>query len=67
MKPIKRFMKYLGRELPEGYYAKCRPDGKEVTILNDGGYVYLFYKQEIEEDFELCCSLVQDIIRLTQK
>lgn len=67
MKPIKKFMKHLERELPEGYYAKCAPDGSEVTILNDGGYVYLFYKQEIEEDFELCCSLVTTVVDLTKK
>lgn len=67
MKPIKKFMKYLERELPEGYYAKCARDGREITILNEDGYVYLFYKQEIEEYFELCCSLVTTVVDLTKK
>ena len=66
MKPIKKFMKYLTRELPDGYYATLSLDGKEVTILNEHGYVYLFYKQEIEDDFESCCSLVSTVVELTR-
>jgi hypothetical protein len=62
MKPIKKFMKYLERELPKGYWAKCT-DGEKVIILNDKGYVYLFHKQEIEEDFVCCCSLINIIIK----
>lgn len=67
MKPTKKFMKYLKQELPEGYYARCSPDSKKITIFNGEGYVYLFHKQEIEEDFELCCSVVNAIIDLTKK
>ena len=66
MKPLKKFMKYLERELPDDYYATLSLDGKEVTILNEFGYVYLFYKQEIEEDFDNCCSLVNTVVELTQ-
>ena len=66
MKPLKKFMKYLERELPENYYATCSLDGKEVTILNEHGYVYLFYKSEVEEDFDNCCSLVNTIVDLTR-
>ncbi len=66
MKPIKKFMKYMERSLPENYYATISLDGKEVTILNEYGYVYLFYKQEIEEDFDNCCSLVSTVVDLTR-
>ncbi len=64
MKPVKKFMKYLEKELPNNYYGRCSPEGKKITILNQNNeYVYLFYKQEIEEDFELCCSLINTIIK----
>ena len=66
MKPLKKFMKYLERELPDNYYATLSLDGKEVTILNEFGYVYLFYKQEIEEDLDNCCSLVNTVVELTR-
>ena len=66
MKPLKKFMKYLERELPDDYYATLSLDGKEVTILNEFGYVYLFYKSEIEENFDDCCSLVNTVVELTR-
>jgi hypothetical protein len=59
---MKRFKKYLDDELPEGFHYICSPDKKTITIQNEGQYVYLFYAQEIEEDFELCCSLINYIM-----
>ena len=57
-------MKYLDEELPKEYHARQSPDGKEITITRGGQYIYLFYRQEIEEDFELCCSLVHTVLDL---
>jgi hypothetical protein len=58
---MKEFKKYLDDELPEGFHYVFSPDKKTITIQNDGQYVYLFYAQEIEEDLELCCSLINYI------
>jgi hypothetical protein len=63
---LKKFKKYLDEELPEGYYYNVSPNGKEITIKNDGQYIYLFYTQELEDDFELCCSLVHTILDLNK-
>ena len=59
---LKKFKKYLDAELPEEFHYAVSPDKKSITIQNNGQYVYLFYAQEIEEDFELCCSLINYIV-----
>lgn len=66
MKLTKQFMKYLNENLPKEYHARQSPDGNEIVITKGGEYIYLFYKQEIEEDLELCCSLVHTILDLNR-
>jgi len=61
---IKKFMQFLEKELPQGYWGSISPDGNEITITNGGQYIYLFYKQEIEADFSNCCALGYTILDL---
>ncbi len=54
---VTKFIKYLDNNLPIGCWAKHDDVKKEVVILNNSGYVYLFHEQEIAEDFRSCCAL----------
>lgn len=68
MNLVKQFLKHLKKELPNGYYSRCSPGSKKITILDQNDeYVYLFHKQEIEEDFELCCSLVNTVVNFSRE
>lgn len=59
-----KFLNYLNENLPRGYYPEKEKD--KITIRNKGDYVYMFYRQEIEEDYELCCSLTNTILKVTK-
>ena len=54
---VAKFIKYLNNNLPIECWAKHDDVKKEVVILNNSGYIYLFYEQEIAEDFRSCRAL----------
>ena len=58
---VSKFIKYLNNNLPIGCWAKHDDVKKEVVILNNSEYVYLFHEQEIEENFKGCCTLANYI------
>lgn len=61
---MNKFLNYLNENLPKGYWAEKSKN--EIVIQNQGGYVYMFYRQEIEENYDLCCSLTNTILDLTK-
>jgi len=60
MNNVEKFIKYTEEELPKEYYTVLGEEG--VTITNNGRYIYMFYIQEIEDDLNLCCSLVHTLL-----
>jgi hypothetical protein len=60
MNNVEKFIKYTEEELPKEYYTVLGEEG--VTIKNNGRYIYMFYTQEIEDDLNLCCSLVHTLL-----
>ena len=60
MNNVEKFIKYTEEELPKEYYTVLGEEG--VTITNNGRYIYTFYIQEIEDDLNLCCSLVHTLL-----
>lgn len=64
MTKVENFINYLDRKLPHNFYPQYKEEDSEVYLVKDGEYVYLFYVQEIEENFELCCSLANTVVEL---
>ena len=64
---LKKFKDYLDDILPVDFYYQVSSDGKELIIKNENQYVYLFHLQELENTFELCCSLVPTIVELNKE
>lgn len=62
---MRLFIEYLEHNMPKRY--RYEINGDEIIILNKKEYVYLFYRQEIEEDFDQCCSLLHTVLELTNE
>ena len=57
---MKEFIKYLESTLPKNYNYVVKEDS--VMILDGSEYVYLFHRQELEDNFRECCEMVEFIL-----
>jgi len=61
---INKFKKFLDKELPNNYNYWHYEANKEIRILSEKECIYLFFENEIEEEFEECCLLVYTLLDL---
>ena len=62
---MNKFINYIEDSLPIRYTYSIEDNC--IKILKGNEYIYVFFRQEIEDDYLECCKLLEFILAMEEK